>query len=172
NPRSALSPLHRVGQQIGAVYRSHQHTTSAQAANHAVDMLRSLGLNDPERRALAYPHEISGGMAQRVLIAMALGSGPKLLVADEPTSGLDVTIQAQFLDEMWRTVRKVGSSALLMTQDLGIIANYCDRVVVLHNGRQVEDAPTQSFYAAPRDSYSRSILALRKEDPPVDPAPA
>ena len=111
-------------------------------------------------------------MAQRVLIAMALGSGPRLLVADEPTSGLDVTIQAQFLDEMWRNVRKVGSAALLMTQDLGIIANYCDRVVVLQNGRQVEDAPTRSFYSSPRDSYSRSVLALRKEDPPADPVPA
>jgi oligopeptide/dipeptide ABC transporter ATP-binding protein len=171
NPRSALSPLHRVGQQIGAVYRSHQHATGAQAAGHAVDMLRSLGLNDPERRALAYPHEISGGMAQRVLIAMALGSGPKLLVADEPTSGLDVTIQAQFLDEMWRTVRKAGSAALLMTQDLGIIANYCDRVIVLDQGRQVEDAPTRSFYAMPRDAYSRAVLALRKEEPPQDASP-
>ena len=169
NPRSALSPLHRVGQQIGDVYRAHQSVTNAQAAQHAVGMLRALGLNDPERRALAYPHEISGGMAQRVLIAMALGSGPRLLIADEPTSGLDVTIQAQFLDEMWRTVRKAGSAALLMTQDLGIIANYCDRVVVLQNGRQVEDAPTQSFYAAPRDGYSRSILALRKEEPPTEP---
>ena len=172
NPRGALSPLHRVGQQIGAVYRSHQAVSGTQAASHAVDMLRSLGLNDPERRAQAYPHEISGGMAQRVLIAMALGSGPRLLVADEPTSGLDVTIQAQFLDEMWRTVRKAGSAVLLMTQDLGIIANYCDRVVVLQNGRQVEDAPTQSFYAAPRDSYSRSILALRKEDALADATPA
>lgn len=169
NPRGALSPLHRVGQQIGAVFRSHQPVDGATAAAHAVDMLRSLGLNDPERRALAYPHEISGGMAQRVLIAMALGSGPRLLVADEPTSGLDVTIQAQFLDEMWRTVRKAGSAALLMTQDLGIIANYCDRVVVLQGGRRIEDAPTQSFYAAPRDSYSRSILALRKEEPPAEP---
>ncbi|HKS61722.1 MAG TPA: ABC transporter ATP-binding protein [Xanthobacteraceae bacterium] len=172
NPRGALSPLHRVGQQIGAVYRSHQAVSGTQAASHAIDMLRSLGLNDPERRAQAYPHEISGGMAQRVLIAMALGSGPRLLVADEPTSGLDVTIQAQFLDEMWRTVRKAGSAVLLMTQDLGIIANYCDRVVVLQNGRQVEDAPTQSFYAAPRDSYSRSILALRKEDALADATPA
>jgi peptide/nickel transport system ATP-binding protein len=172
NPRGALSPLHRVGQQIGAVYRSHQAVSRAQAVTHAVDMLRSLGLNDPERRALAYPHEISGGMAQRVLIAMALGSGPRLLVADEPTSGLDVTIQAQFLDEMWRTVRKAGSAALLMTQDLGIIANYCDRVVVLQNGRQVEDAPTPLFYAAPRDSYSRSILALRNEEPLAEAAPS
>ena len=165
NPRGALSPLHRIGQQIGAVYTlASAGLPERQARSAPSTMLRTLGLNDPERRALAYPHEISGGMAQRVLIAMALGSGPRLLVADEPTSGLDVTIQAQFLDEMWRNVRKVGSAALLMTQDLGIIANYCDRVVVLQNGRQVEDAPTRSFYAAPRDSYSRSVLALRKED--------
>jgi oligopeptide/dipeptide ABC transporter ATP-binding protein len=172
NPRGALSPLHRIGQQIGAVYTSHQPGSRSEIAQRAVAMLRTLGLNDPERRALAYPHEISGGMAQRVLIAMALGSGPRLLVADEPTSGLDVTIQAQFLDEMWRNVRKVGSAALLMTQDLGIIANYCDRVVVLQNGRQVEDAPTRSFYSVPRDSYSRSVLALRQEEPPVDPVSA
>jgi oligopeptide/dipeptide ABC transporter ATP-binding protein len=171
NPRGALSPLHRVGQQIGAVYRSHQRTTAARATTHAVNMLRSLGLNDPERRALAYPHEISGGMAQRVLIAMALGSGPKVLIADEPTSGLDVTIQAQFLDEMWRTVRKAGSAALLMTQDLGIIANYCDRVIVLESGRKVQDAPTRSFYAVPRDAYSRAVLALRKAKPPVAASP-
>lgn len=170
NPRSALSPLHRVGKQIGAVYSSHQRASGAEIDARAVAMLRSLGMNDPERRALAYPHEISGGMAQRVLIAMALGSGPRLLVADEPTSGLDVTIQAQFLDEMWRNVRKVGSAAILMTQDLGIIANYCDRVVVLQNGRQVEDAPTRTFYASPRDSYSRSVLALRKEEPPAEAA--
>ena len=135
-------------------------------------MLRSLGINDPERRAHAYPHEISGGMAQRVLIAMALGSGPRLLVADEPTSGLDVTIQAQFLDEMWRTVRRVGSSVLLLTQDLGIIANYCDRVLVLDDGVLVDDAPTARFFAAPRDPYSRALLSLSQEDPPAtNPAP-
>ncbi|MGJ4998785.1 dipeptide ABC transporter ATP-binding protein [Bradyrhizobium sp. HKCCYLS3077] len=163
NPRSALSPLHQVGSQIADVYRSHHPVSARQAEAHAVAMLRNLGLNDPERRAKAYPHEISGGMAQRVLIAMALGSGPRLVVADEPTSGLDVTIQAQFLDEMWRSVREAGSAALLMTQDLGIIANYCDRVIVLQDGRKVEDAPTASFYAAPRDDYSRSILARRKE---------
>jgi peptide/nickel transport system ATP-binding protein len=165
NPRSALSPLHRVGRQIGSAYRAHQKASGQQAAAHAVVALRSLGLNDPQRRALAYPHEISGGMAQRVLIAMALGSGPRLLVADEPTSGLDVTIQAQFLDEMWRSVRKLGSAALLMTQDLGIIANYCDRVVVLENGRKVEDTATPAFYAAPRDAFSRAVLGLRREEP-------
>jgi peptide/nickel transport system ATP-binding protein len=168
NPRASLSPLHPVGRQIADAYRTHEGGTRAAAAARAVDMLRVLGLNDPERRVHAYPHEISGGMAQRVLIAIALGSGPRLLVADEPTSGLDVTIQAQFLDDMWHSVRRAGSAALLMTQDLSIIANYCDRVVVMQDGRRVEDAPTPRFFAAPVAAYGRSLLSLHREAPPVD----
>lgn len=166
NPRGSLSPLHTVGDQIGAVYQTHRGLSRRGARGAAIAMLKSLGLNDPERRADAYPHEISGGMAQRVLIAMALGAGPRLLVADEPTSGLDVTIQAQFLDDMWRSVRKAGSAALLMTQDLGIIANYCDRVLVLQDGELVDDAPTARFFAAPRDRYSKTLLSLTREPPP------
>lgn len=166
NPRASLSPLHPVGQQIAGVYRTHEGGTRVGAAARAVEMLRALGLNDPERRVHAYPHEVSGGMAQRVLIAMALGCGPRLLVADEPTTGLDVTIQAQFLDDMWRGVRRAGSAVLLMTQDLSIIANYCDRVVVMQDGRRVEDAPTPVFFAAPAAAYGRSLLALRREAPP------
>jgi len=167
NPRASLSPLHTVGQQIADTYRAHEGGTRAAAAAHAVEMLRSLGLNDPERRVQAYPHEVSGGMAQRVLIAMALGCGPRLLVADEPTSGLDVTIQAQFLDDMWHSVRRAGSAVLLMTQDLSIIANYCDRVVVMQDGQRVEDAPTPVFFAAPAAAYGRSLLALRRQAPPT-----
>ena len=170
NPRASLSPLHPVGGQIAAIYRAHQRLDRAGAWTRAVAMLRGLGLNDPERRAHAYPHEISGGMAQRVLIAMALGSGPRLLVADEPTSGLDVTIQAQFLDDMARTVRRAGSSVLLLTQDLGIIANYCDRVVVLDEGRVADDAPTGRFFSAPKAAYGRTVLALRRDTPPAAPA--
>jgi peptide/nickel transport system ATP-binding protein len=174
NPRGALSPLHKVGAQIQSVLRAHQPMTAAQSHERAVGLLRQLGLNDPERRAGAYPHEISGGMAQRVLIAMAVGSGPRLLVADEPTSGLDVTIQAQFLDELARTARTTGSAVLLMTQDLGIIANYCDRVMVMQAGEIVAQDQTRAFFAAPRDDYSRSVLALRHAPPPTaptDPAP-
>jgi len=167
NPRASLSPLHPVGQQIADAYRTHEGGTRAGAAARAVDMLRVLGLNDPERRVHAYPHEVSGGMAQRVLIAMALGCGPRLLVADEPTSGLDVTIQAQFLDDMWQSARRVGSAVLLMTQDLSIIANYCDRVVVMQDGRRVEDAPTPRFFAAPAAAYGRTLLSLRREAPPA-----
>jgi len=166
NPRMALSPLHTVGAQIVNVYRAHNRVGRAEAMRHAVDMLRLVGINDPERRVHAYPHEISGGMAQRVLIAIALSSKPKLLVADEPTSGLDVTIQAQFLDAMWRASRETGSAVLLVTQDLGIIANYCDRIIVMHEGAVVETAPVQQFFSAPEHPYSRDILALQGERRP------
>ena len=142
---------------------------AAQSRDRAVGLLRQLGLNDPERRADAYPHEISGGMAQRVLIAMAVGAGPRLLVADEPTSGLDVTIQAQFLDELARTARVSGSAVLLLTQDLGIIANYCDRVMVMQDGAIVAQDDTRAFFAAPRDDYSRAVLRLRHAPAPAAP---
>ena len=171
NPRGSLSPLHSIGSQVGATLRAHRGATRAVAWQHAIDMLRGLGLNDPERRVNAYPHEISGGMAQRVLIAMALGAGPKLLVADEPTSGLDVTIQAAFLDDMWRTVRDRRSAMLLITQDPGILANYCDRVVVMENGRIAEQTATIAFFAGPQSAYGRAILGLQQSAPPATPAP-
>ncbi|HEY0184404.1 MAG TPA: ATP-binding cassette domain-containing protein, partial [Rhodopila sp.] len=174
SPRGALNPLLPIGRQIATVYRAHNKVSRRDARAHAVAMLRRVGINDPERRYHAFPHEISGGMAQRVLIAMAVGAGPRLLVADEPTSGLDVTIQAQFLDELARTARATGSAVLLMTQDLGIIANYCDRVMVMQAGAIVADSETRSFFAAPSDEYSRTVLALRHAPPPAapsDPAP-
>ncbi len=173
NSRSCLSPLHTVGRQLRTTLQAHGALSGPQAAQRGVALLRSLGLNDAERRMRAYPHEISGGMAQRVLIAMALGAGPRLLVADEPTSGLDVTIQAQFLDDLWRTVRDAGSAALLMTQDLGIIANYCDRMLVMQDGRIVGSGPTRAMFAAPEDAYSRAVLSLRHEGgPPATPESA
>jgi oligopeptide/dipeptide ABC transporter ATP-binding protein len=163
NPRAALNPMLKVGRQIGHVFRAHNPAGAAEARARAVELLRMVGINDPERRAEAFAHELSGGMAQRALIAMALSSRPKLLIADEPTSGLDVTIQAQFLDEMWRSVQETGSAILLVTQELGIIANYCDRVLVLHGGRIVEDAPVARFFADPQHPYSREVLALQRE---------
>jgi oligopeptide/dipeptide ABC transporter ATP-binding protein len=172
NPRVSLSPLHTVGQQLRATLQAHQTLSRDAADTGAVKLLRSLGINDAERRMRAYPHEISGGMAQRVLIAMALGAGPSLLIADEPTSGLDVTIQAQFLDDMWRTVRQANSAALIMTQDLGIIANYCDRVIVLDGGRIVASEATRTLFAAPSDPYSRAVLALRQDVPAEAPQAA
>jgi len=163
NPRSALNPMLRVGKQIRLAYRAHNDATEAHARKQAVEMLRMVGINDPERRVEAFAHELSGGMAQRALIAMALSSKPKLLIADEPTSGLDVTIQAQFLDQMWTTVQDTGSAILLVTQELGVIANYCDRVLVLHDGRIVEDAPVREFFANPQHPYSQDVLRLFHE---------
>lgn len=162
NPRASLNPMLRVGRQIANVYGAHNEATAREERLRAVEMLRMVGINDPERRVNAYAHELSGGMAQRALIAMALSSSPRLLIADEPTSGLDVTIQAQFLDQMWQTVQQTGSAILLISQDLGVIANYCDRVVVLHDGTIVEDRPARDFFADPHHAYSRSILALQK----------
>jgi peptide/nickel transport system ATP-binding protein len=163
SPRGALNPLLPIGRQIATVYRAHNKVTRRAAREHAVAMLRRVGINDPERRYHAFPHEISGGMAQRVLIAIALSSHPRLLVADEPTSGLDVTIQADFLDRMWRTIRAAGSAVLLVTQDLGVIANYCDRLLVMQDGAVVEESPVAAFFRGPQHPYSRSILLMQAE---------
>jgi peptide/nickel transport system ATP-binding protein len=163
SPRGALNPLLPIGRQIATVYRAHNKVSRRDARAHAVAMLRRVGINDPDRRYHAFPHEISGGMAQRVLIAIALSSHPRLLVADEPTSGLDVTIQADFLDGMWRTIRAAGSAVLLVTQDLGVIANYCDRLLVMQDGAVVEQSTIAAFFRGPTHPYSRSILLMQAE---------
>ena len=163
NPRAALNPMLKIGRQIGNAFAAHNGSTNAETKAQAIEMLRMVGINDPERRVESFAHELSGGMAQRALIAMALSSRPQLLIADEPTSGLDVTIQAQFLDQMWQTVQATGSAILLVTQELGVIANYCDRVLVLHEGRIVEDAPVRQFFAAPAHPYSQDVLRLYRE---------
>jgi len=164
NPRTSLHPMLKVGQQISNVYRSHNAVDKKAAWSHAVDMLRMVGINDPERRAHAYPHELSTGMTQRVLIAMALSSRPKLLIADEPTSGLDVTIEAQFLDQMWEATQATGSAVLLVTQNLGIVANYCDHVLIMKDGAIVESAPVRQFFRNPQHEYSKRVLALQRQD--------
>jgi oligopeptide/dipeptide ABC transporter ATP-binding protein len=163
NPRSSLHPMLRVGTQISNVYRAHKKVSKKEAWQHAIEMLRMVGINDPEQRVTAYAHELSSGMAQRVLIAIALSSSPKLLIADEPTSGLDVTIQAQFLDQMWENVQQTRSAVLLVTQNLGIVANYCDRILVMHEGSVVEEASVQEFFESPQHTYSKSILSLQRE---------
>lgn len=162
-PRQSLNPFLNIGTQIGRVYRAHVDANKEEAKDHAIELLESVGINDAPRRIRAYPHELSGGMAQRALISMALSAQPSLLVADEPTSGLDVTIQAQFLDRMWKRAEETDTAVLLVTQDLGIVANYCDRVLVIEKGRLVEDAPTREFFANPRDQYSKRVLALAGE---------
>lgn len=171
NPRNALNPMLQVGKQIELAYGAHHDTGRAVMKGKAVEMLNLVGINDPEQRRRSYAHELSGGMAQRALIAMALSCKPRLLIADEPTSGLDVTIQAQFLDEMWSTVQQTGSAMLLITQELGIVANYCDRVLVLHDGRIVEDTKVKEYFGHPQHHYSRAILKLQNEDDPDNVQP-
>ncbi|MDQ2805107.1 MAG: ABC transporter ATP-binding protein [Pseudomonadota bacterium] len=162
NPRTSLHPLLNVGTQIANVYRAHEQASAAAAWDRAIEMLRLVGINDPARRARAFPHELSTGMTQRVLIAMALSSRPRLLIADEPTSGLDVTIQTQFLDQMWQATQATGSAVLLVTQNLGIVANYCDRVVIMKDGTIVETAPALQFFRQPESAYAKRVLALQR----------
>ena len=161
NPRGALDPVERVGTQIEQYYLAHREATTEEARARALELLTLVGINDPERRPPAFPHELSGGMAQRVLIAMALSCSPKLLIADEPTSGLDVTIQAEVLDDMRRSVEAVGSSLLVITQDLGIVANYCDRVYIMHAGEIAEEAPVERFFENATHPATVALLAAQ-----------
>ena len=163
NPRGSLNPVLPVGIQIARVYRAHNPEVSKdQARDRAKELLEMVGINDPERRLDSFPHELSGGMAQRVLIAMSLSCTPKLLLADEPTSGLDVTVQAQVLDDLRDAALAVGSSMVLVTQDLGIVANYCDRIYQLHAGESVEQAPTSEFFKRPAHPASAALLMAHR----------
>jgi oligopeptide/dipeptide ABC transporter ATP-binding protein len=159
NPRASLNPTMRIGRQISTVYQAHTQANAKQARAATIAALQLVGMNDPERRYDAYPHELSGGMAQRALIAMATVTKPTVVIADEPTSRLDVTIQAQILDDLVRAVGEVGSALVLITQDLGVVANYADRVYVLHAGEVVEVADTTSFFDMPTHPTSISLLA-------------
>jgi peptide/nickel transport system ATP-binding protein len=162
--RGSLHPLLDVGTQIANVCRAHEGVGRSEAKARAVELLTGVGINDPERRLAAFPHELSTGMAQRVVIAMAMAGTPELLIADEPTSGLDVTIQAQLLDNLWDSAQANDSAVLLITQDLGIIANYCDRVFVIQRGTIVEQQPVKAFFAAPQHPYSQKILGLQQRE--------
>jgi ABC-type dipeptide/oligopeptide/nickel transport system ATPase component len=165
NPRGALNPMLTVGRQVANVVRAHEGASKAQARARALEMLALVGINDPARRLQAYPSELSGGMAQRALIAMALACSPEILIADEPTSGLDVTIQAQILDDLHRGAQTTGSSVLIVTQDLGVVANYCDRLYVMERGAVVEAAEVRAFFARPRHPASKRLLARQTEEP-------
>jgi ABC-type dipeptide/oligopeptide/nickel transport system ATPase component len=158
NPRAALNPVVPVGRQIANVYRAHNQGGARQAEGIALDALASVGLPSPNRLARAYAHQLSGGMAQRVLIAMALVNAPRLVLADEPTTGLDVTIQAEILDLMTGLVRERGTAVMLITHDLGVIANYCDRGAVMLAGQVVEIAPTRELFTEPRHPYTRGLI--------------
>jgi ABC-type dipeptide/oligopeptide/nickel transport system ATPase component len=163
NSRAALNPLVRVGDQIANVYRAHHHVGKADALQRAVESLGAVGIPDPRRRANAYPHQLSGGMAQRVLIAMATVNEPKLLIADEPTTGLDVTVQAQFLDTLQSKVRDSRSAVVFVTHDLGIVAHYCDRVAVMYRGQVIEEATVDDLFARPKHAYTQRLIASSED---------
>jgi ABC-type dipeptide/oligopeptide/nickel transport system ATPase component len=158
NPRAALNPMLTVGAHIADVYRAHQAASKPEALDVAIEALRRVGIPDPVQRARSYPHQLSGGMAQRVLIAMAMVNRPRLLIADEPTTGLDVTVQAEILDLMTDLVSEEGSAVWIITHDLGIIANYTQRAAVMLGGRVVETGPTASVFEHPRHPYTRALV--------------
>uniref|UniRef100_UPI002FC8181E ABC transporter ATP-binding protein n=1 Tax=Bosea sp. (in: a-proteobacteria) TaxID=1871050 RepID=UPI002FC8181E len=157
-PMTSLNPVLTVGRQIGETLRLHQNMSKTQATERAVEMLQLVGIPEPRRRVAEYPHQLSGGMRQRVMIAIALACSPKLLIADEPTTALDVTIQAQILDLMRDLKARVGAAIMLITHDLGVVAEVADQVVVMYAGRKVEEAPVGELFANPRHPYTQGLL--------------
>jgi len=158
DPMTSLNPLFTVGTQLGEVLRRHLGMSRKQAAERAVELIDLVGISNPSRRVEQYPHEFSGGMRQRVLIAMALACEPELLIADEPTTALDVTIQAQILELIASLRERLGLAVLLITHDLGVVAGLCDRVSVMYGGKLVESAPADDLFARPAHPYSRGLL--------------
>jgi peptide/nickel transport system ATP-binding protein len=157
-PMTSLNPVFTVGDQVGEAVRLHQKKSRRDARRVAIEMFRLVGIPSPEERVDAYPHQLSGGMRQRVMIAMALACKPDLLIADEPTTALDVTIQAQILDLLRSLQAELGMSILLITHDLGVVAETCDEVIVMYAGRVVERAPAEELFAQPRHPYTAGLL--------------
>jgi len=159
SPRTALNPIRRAGRQIEDVLRVHTTTLRADLRRKAIEALAQVRIPDPERRYAAYPFELSGGQCQRVMIALALACHPQLLIADEPTTGLDVTTQAAIMDLVRELSRARGMAAIFITHDLALASEYCDRIVVMHAGHVVEEAPTAALFSAPRHPYTARLIA-------------
>lgn len=157
-PQSCLNPVFRVGDQLTEILHIHQNISKAEADQRAIELLALVGIPEPESRIQSYPHEMSGGMAQRVMIAMALACVPQLLIADEPTTALDVTIQAQILDLMRNLKRQMDAAIILITHDLGVVAEMCDRVDVMYAGRIVEEADVIDLYQKPMHPYTQALI--------------
>jgi len=157
-PMTSLNPVLTVGRQLGETLRLHQGLDKRAAEGRAIEMLALVGIPEPRRRVREYPHQMSGGMRQRVMIAMALACNPKLLIADEPTTALDVTIQAQILELMADLKRKVGAAIVLITHDLGVVAEVAERVMVMYAGRKVEEASVKQLFRSPRHPYTQGLL--------------
>ena len=163
SPRAALDPLSPVGDQLIRVQKRHRRIGTLAARAYAIATLSAVGIADATRRMRAFPHELSGGMAQRVLIALALINEPRLLIADEPTTGLDVTVQAQILDLIGTLRRERGIGLLLISHDLGVVAHACDEMAVMFAGRIVEHGPVARVFAAPAHPYTRALIAASPE---------
>ncbi|MFQ5435501.1 MAG: ABC transporter ATP-binding protein [Anaerolineae bacterium] len=157
-PKISLNPVFRVGDQIAEVLDIHQDLSDEESEQRALELLKMVGIPEPEARMRAYPHELSGGMAQRVMIAMALACVPELLIADEPTTALDVTIQAQILDLMRNLRTKMDTAIILITHDLGVVAEMCDRVDVMYAGRIVEKASVVELFQNPKHPYTTALI--------------
>ena len=157
-PMTSLNPVLTVGKQIGETLRLHRGLSQEEANRRAIEMLILVGIPEPVRRVKEYPHQLSGGMRQRVMIAAALACSPKLLIADEPTTALDVTIQAQILDLMRDLKARVGAAIMLITHDLGVVAEVADQVVVMYAGRNVEEAPASQLFANAKHPYTQGLL--------------
>ena len=158
-PMNALNPVSSIGDQISESFLLHQDITRKEAWQKSIEMLDEVGIPVPENRVFEYPHQLSGGMRQRIVIAIALACKPKLIIADEPTTALDVTVQSQILDLLQSLKEKLGSSVLLITHDLGVIAETCDQVCVMYAGRMVERAPVKELFAHPMHAYTRGLLS-------------
>ncbi len=158
-PMTSLNPVMTVGAQLAEAIRAHEPVSRAEARNRAVEALRAVRLSEPERRMTQYPHELSGGMRQRVMIAMALALRPEVLIADEPTTALDVTVQREVLDLLRDLQAQMGTAIILITHDMGVVAEMADRVIVMRHGRQVETAPTIDIFDRPQADYTRALLA-------------
>ncbi len=168
DPQSSLDPLMTVGDQLIEGIRAHRNLSRGAARTQALAMFNAVGISEPERRLVQYPFELSGGMCQRVMIAIALAARPAVLIADEPTTALDVTIQAQILDLMKGLLRELGTSILLITHDMGVVAEAADRVAVMYAGRLVETGPADAIFGAPRHPYTALLL---KSVPRLDDVP-
>ncbi len=158
-PMTSLNPVFTIGNQVGEAVRLHQHTSRHETRARTIEALKLVGIADPERRLGDYPHQLSGGMRQRVMIAMALACNPKVLIADEPTTALDVTIQAQILELIRELQVRLGLAVILVTHDLGIVAEYADEVTILYSARVMEQASAQDLFRRPLNPYTQGLLA-------------